>query len=168
MVALTHPASFRIVAVLMEYLCRLTAAGTSVGTLKQRLAPVRAAPFFSGKQSSSLSSLGYPRKQYGSLRLHGSRKVLSARASLDPSHVEQAVRAGAGSVQNILFTIADAATDLTIQVAASSVADAASSATSAAADVVGAPAEAATAFVKQSDWLSGLADGLEGVLKVSH
>ena len=133
-------------------------------TLTQRLAPVRAAPHFSGKQSSSLSSLGFPQKQFGALRLHGSRKVLSARASLDPSHVEQAVRASAGSVQNILFTIADAATDLSIQAAASSVANA----TSAAADVVGAPAEAATAFVKQSDWLSGLADGLEGVLKVSH
>ena len=111
--------------------------------------------------------LALSRRKLGVTHLHGSRKsLLTARASLDPSHIEQAVRVGAGSVQNILFNIADAATDLSIQVAASSVADAASSATSSAADVVGAPAEIVTGFVKQSDWLSGLADGLEGVLKV--
>lgn len=99
-------------------------------------------------------------------RLSGSnlpqRSFPMTSAALDPSAAMEVARHTVTFCHNALYSIADSATDAAIQVVTSSASDAATSALDAASSVT----EAASTFVKQEDWLSGLADGLEGILKL--
>eukprot|EP00475_Leptophrys_vorax_P030654 TRINITY_DN4609_c0_g1_i3.p1 TRINITY_DN4609_c0_g1~~TRINITY_DN4609_c0_g1_i3.p1 ORF type:complete len:498 (+),score=43.04 TRINITY_DN4609_c0_g1_i3:245-1738(+) len=104
---------------------------------------------------STLRSVPLPllRPSVRDRQTRGSR--LAARAAFDPLHIDAAVSAtsaAAAAAHNLLFSVADAALEVT----------------SAATDVVVAGADAATEAAAQSDggWFSGLADILESFLKV--